>query len=504
MTMNQLNKIYVAVNKSLNVEFDENYAMFLNMGGAKHPVKVDDKQVYLGESEVLNGVTIGKVIFHPACESIMSKETEIFKVIRKLTAARLYQVVQPVAQVIFAVAGKKSGKTLNGKLVEFLAPFKAASKEVKDDVLALIQDIGITLDGAGIDNRMITFNMVKGGKDADGNHIYYTTTPSYPYYNEVVKFMSQNAGKKPGDRVVFNKTKVDYAALLLVVAMFELVFPSVTDPSCHAASVTTADCARLISFFQSYALVASEVNAFIGKFRKEFDAIGIYGIDLSWLGDLETIGELKDLIPSMPYNNYNTSSPAKEAAADPYAALLNTNRQVIAPTVTNTTTQTQQSTTGQPPAPACKPGEALMSCELIPSNGLYEFKYSTATGMIRIVTTAEDGRIQTESYTSPQALAAKAQMQAMKEAALGMGLMMPGMMQPVPQFDAWGNPIRRPTGIFGQVPPGYFRDSMTGQLVPVQQGHQQQGGLGTQDAWGTGQQQVPYQDNFYGGYTNFQ
>ncbi|QMV29152.1 hypothetical protein AP1_0451 [Aeromonas phage AP1] len=92
--------------------------MFLNMGGAKHPVKVDDKQVYLGESEVLNGVTIGKVIFHPACESIMSKETEIFKVIRKLTAARLYQVVQPVAQVIFAVAGKKSGKTLNGKLVE--------------------------------------------------------------------------------------------------------------------------------------------------------------------------------------------------------------------------------------------------------------------------------------------------------------------------------------------------------------------------------------------------
>ena len=94
--MNKLNKLYEAMLKSWGVSFTEDYALMLNMGGVEVPVKVDDKQTYLPTSENLNGMTIGKVFFHPACESIMSKETEIFKVIRKLTAAKIYSTFQPI------------------------------------------------------------------------------------------------------------------------------------------------------------------------------------------------------------------------------------------------------------------------------------------------------------------------------------------------------------------------------------------------------------------------
>ena len=76
--MNQLNSIYQSMLKSWGVSFTPDHELILNMAGQEVPVKVEDKQVYLPTNDNLNGVTIGKVFFHPACESVMSKETEIF------------------------------------------------------------------------------------------------------------------------------------------------------------------------------------------------------------------------------------------------------------------------------------------------------------------------------------------------------------------------------------------------------------------------------------------
>lgn len=503
--MNQLNKLYEEMLKSWNCVIQPDYRLSLLMGGVETPIRVDDKDVYLGTNEVLNGITIGKVIFHPACESIMSKETEIFKVIRKLTAARLYQVVQPIAQVIFAVAGKKTGKSLPSKLVEALAPFKHASKEVRDDVLDLIKGIGIVLDADGIDNRLITFTMTKGGKDHNDNHIYYTATPAYPYYNELAKFLGQNPNKKPGDKVVFNKIKVHYEALLLVASLFELVFPSVTDPSQHSYSVTTADCARLISYLQSYALVASELNAFIGKFRKEFDAIGIYGVGLTWLAELENLPELKSLIPVMEYNNHNTavetSRSAMNAMSDPYSSLMNTQRTVH----DNAPVTAQPANGGKAPAPNPRPGEQFIGVDYLPNNGLYEFRYNQPGGMIRVATCTDDGCVMSETYTTPQALALKAAgHQPGGMAPLGQG----GMMDPrvLLMMTAMG---QNPNGFnmgngyvptIGMVPPGFYRDTHTGQLMPL---HNNQGApLGQNDSWGN-TPSVPAGSPMYnGGWSN--
>lgn len=499
--MNQLNKIYEAMVKSWNGVIGDDYQMFLNMGGVQTPIKVDDKNVYLGTNEVLNGIVIGKVIFHPACESIMSKETEIFKVIRKLSAARLYQVVQPIAQVIFAVAGKKSAKTLSGKLIEALNPFKSASAEMQADVLEVIKGIGIVLDSAGIDNRLISFNMLKGGKDANDNHIYYTATPSYPFYNELTKFISQNAGKKAETKVVFNGQKVSFGSLGLVASMFELVFPSVIDPTQHSYSVTTADCARLISYLQSYALVASEVNSFIGKFRKDFDAIGVYGIDLNWVADLENLGELKSLIPPMEYNNHNTAPDTSRVQQgvvniDPYAALLNTGRVTQPGTAPGSTTVSAPS--GAPATPPARPGESYAGCEYLSGPGLYEFRYNQDIGGQRIVTLTEDGRIQSESFVTPQQMAMRQAMPQGQGGDLAKAAMLLSMMNGMNQG---GQPNGNYAPMVGMTPHGFYRDSMTGQLMPVMP----QGQWGTQpqqDPWA--QPQVNYNNTapIVGGYSN--
>lgn len=402
--MNKLNKLYEAMLKSWGCSFADDHALVLNMGGVEVPVKTDGKQTYLPTSENLNGMTIGKVFFHPACESIMSKETEIFKVIRKLTAAKIYSVFQPIFEVILNVATKKTGKTLSGKMQEQLEPFKGVSKALKQEVLEIIKTISIDVEDQGIDSRLINFSLIKGGKTDNDETAYYTATPSFPFYTELYRTVSQNEHLKPSDRVSFNNQNVSMAALNVVIALFELALPAVQDPSRKKYSSTSPDAARLVAYLHSYGLVASDLNSLIGKFRKEFDSIGVYGIDLDWISDLDEIGEIKSLIPALDYNNYNLTSapetPASNSASarissyNPLHGIFNNGQQV---NIQHTGTPTNA-----PKTPDCQPGETYSGSEYSQSNGIYEYKFQQPNGMIRVRRLAEDGRFISEDIQMPQ------------------------------------------------------------------------------------------------------
>lgn len=463
--MNKLNKLYEAMLKSWGVTFTEDYALMLNMGGVEVPVKVDDKQTYLPTSENLNSVTIGKVFFHPACESIMSRETEIFKVIRKLTSAKIYSTFQPIFEVIVNIAGKKSGKTLNGKMLEQLEPFKNINKTVREEVINVIKMISIVMEDQGIDTRLINFSLIKGGKTDNDETAYYTATPSFPFYTELYRTVSQNEHLKASERISFNGVSVSMQALHLVIALFELALPAVNDPSRKKYSATSPDAARLIAYLHSYALVASDLNSLIGRFRKEFDGIGIYGIDLDWLEELDGIGDIKKLIPSLDYNNYNTTSAPETPASNGGTRISSYNPLAG---IANTSSGNQQTSTTQhsgqaPRAPEAQANEVYQGCEYSQSNGIYEYKYlNTATGMVRVRRLAEDGRFISEDYQQPQQQMGMVNMNGMMMPNMMTNMMMPNMMpnmvvgSGIPMFGVGGN---------NMAPNGFVRDPYSGNLV---------------------------------------
>lgn len=402
--MNKLNKLYEAMLKSWGCVITEDGAIMLNFAGTEVPVKVDDKQTYLPTSENLNGVTIGKVFFHPACESIMSKETEIFKVIRKLTSAKIYAVFQPICEVLFSVANKKSGKTLNGKMLDQLEPFKIASKSVKQEVIDIIKTISITIEDTGVDTRLINFSLIKGGKTENDEAIYYTATPSFPFYTELYRTVSQNEHLKPSDRLSFNNLNVSMQAMRTVISLFEIALPACIDPSRKKYSATSQDAARLVAYLHSYGLVVSDLNSLIGKFRKEFDSIGIYGIELDWLADLDEIGEIKKLVPSLDYNNYNMTSSSEAPAANggarissynPLAGVINTNSSMMPGQGSSNVPA------NAPKIPDSQPGETYIGCEYSPNNGIYEYKFQQSSGYVRVRRLAEDGRFISEDFINP-------------------------------------------------------------------------------------------------------
>lgn len=483
--MNKLNKLYEAMLKSWGCTFSADAALNLNFSGTTVPVTVDEKQVYLATSENLNGVTIGKVFFHPACESIMSKETEIFKVIRKLSTAKIYSVFQPICEILFSVSNKKSGKTLTLKMQETLEPFKSVTKAVKQEVIDIIKTISITMENQGVDTRLINFSLIKGGKNDNDEPIYYSATPSFPFYTELYRTVAQNEHLKPADHITFNNLSCSMQALRLVISLFEVAFPAVLDPARYRYSVTTQDAARLTAYLHSYGLVASDLNSLIGKFRKEFDAIGIYGIDLDWLADLDEISEIKKLIPALDYNNYNMSSPASAPAANSGARISSYNP---LSSIANTSGGHQpnpgsaNTIAAAPKIPDTMAGETYIGCDYSQANGIYEYKFQGSNGMIRVRRLAEDGRFISEDFQNPM-------MNNMNTGGngvppLGMGMVgMPGMMNP-----AMMNPAMMMAGMMNM--PGYIRDPYTGQLVPagnnMNNGYSQTAPQQPQMTWNTG------------------
>lgn len=472
--MNKLNKLYEAMLKSWGCVITPEGAITLNFAGTEVPVKVDDKQTFLPTSENLNGVTIGKVFFHPACESIMSKETEIFKVIRKLTAAKIYAVFQPVCEVMFSVASKKSGKTLTGKMLEQLEPFKVVTKAVKQEVIDIVKTISITIEDSGIDTRLINFSMIKGGKTENDEAIYYTATPSFPFYTELYRTISQNEHLKPGDRLSFNGLSVTVQALRTVIALFETALPACIDPSRKKYSATSQDAARMVAYLHSYGLVVSDLNSLIGKFRKEFDSIGVYSIDLDWLADLDEISDIKKLVPSLDYNNYNITSAPEATAANsgarissynPLAGVINT---TSSPVPNQGSAAPANIPANAPKTPDAQPGESYLGCEYNPVNGIYEFKYQTNTGYVRVRRLSEDGRFISEDFQTP-----------IQNNGMNMGMGQPNIMNPallaqLMASGAMGNNGMMGSGIplYGMGPNaggngGMVRDPYSGAWVPA-------------------------------------
>ncbi|AEV89508.1 hypothetical protein OBP_071 [Pseudomonas phage OBP] len=466
--MNKLNKLYEAMLKSWGCTLSADAAISLNFSGTVVPVTVEEKQVYLATSENLNGVTIGKVFFHPACESIMSKETEIFKVIRKLSTAKIYAVFQPICEVLFAVAGKKSGKTLTGKMMEMLEPFKTVTKAVKQEVLDIIKTISVTIEDQNVDTRLISFNLMKGGKTENDEPIYYTATPSFPFYTELYRTAAQNEHLKAADRLSFNGLSVSMQAMRVVIALFEIAIPAVIDPARHKYAATTQDAARLTAYLHSYGLVVSDMNSLIGKFRKEFDAIGIYGIDIDWLSELDEISEIKKLIPALDYNNYNMGSAPEAPAANsgarissynPVAGMFNSSSQ------SNINQGSANTIASAPKIPDAMPGENYIGCDYSQANGIYEYKFQCNNGLVRVRRLAEDGRFISEDFQNPM----MTNMNGMNNNGvppLGMGMpnmMMPGMANPM-MMNMMGSGIP----MFGMGQPGMgamVRDPYTGQMV---------------------------------------
>ena len=309
--MNELNKLYKAMLLSWGAVIKDTGRIMFAMGDEEHPIRIDDMDMYLPLTEVLDNNCLDKVFFHPACENITSKETEVFKIIRKMTSMKLLDTFRKYPIVLFSVASAKEKKAHRQDVLNMLEPLKQVKRSVRDELSALFARMHIELEEDGLDNRFIHFKVLKsGGRSATGEKTYYKTKPSFPFYNEIIKRLARSEGQSDNQTLELNNFTVSIAALKLAAHLFQVIIPAVLNPDDYEFEATSPIAARLVSYLGCYSMIVDQLNRVQNTFRADFDKMGIYLLDTNWTEHLENLPDIYRQVPMMDYNSHNTQEEA--------------------------------------------------------------------------------------------------------------------------------------------------------------------------------------------------
>lgn len=314
--MNELNKLYKAMLLSWGCVVKDSGRIYYVAGGEEHPITIDEMGLYLPLNDVLDGNTIDKAFFHPACENITSKETEVFKLIRKMTVMNLLTIFRNYPVVLFGLCGKEK-KGWKQHTLDMLEPIKATKRATRDELNKLFERMSVELGPDGLDNRFLHFKVTKGGgrNKNTGERVYYKTKPSFPFYTEIIKRLARTEGGTDNQTVELNNFTVSRGALKLAAHIFQQVIPAVNDPDEVEFESTNPVAARLVSYLGSYSDVVNQLNRVQNTFRADFDKAGIYAINDDWVEHMEDLPEIYRQVPVMDYNSHNTADESVSGQA---------------------------------------------------------------------------------------------------------------------------------------------------------------------------------------------
>ena len=309
--MNELNKLYRSMLMSWGGVIKDDGKILFTMNNQKeeYPVRIDEHDLYLPLSEVLDGNCMDKAFFHPACENITSKETEVFKIIRKMTTAKLLDTFRNYPAVLFGIASQKPKGSWRQDILDMLEPLKGTKRTVRDELSALFARMNVELEDNGLDNRFIHFKVTKGGgrSTKTGEKVYYKTKAQFPFYNEITKRLARSEGQSDNQQLELNNFSVSRGALKLAQHLFQCILPIVQSPDDIEYESTSQVAARLISYLGAYAEIADQLNRVQNTFRADFDKMGLYPLDTGWMEHMDDLGDWYRQVPMLDYNSHNTN-----------------------------------------------------------------------------------------------------------------------------------------------------------------------------------------------------
>lgn len=456
--MNELNLIYKAILQAWGVDVKADSRIMLSLDGTDHPITLDEMDVYLPTDDALGRDSDTRVYFHPACESIISRESEIFKIIRRLAGFHLLVNFKKYPPVLFDIANRKGKKALNNERNDLLEPLRNFKQDYRREVAKLFESMEVEFGpGDTIDKRFVHFDVVKGGKSRHThNKVYYRVKPTFPFYNEMVRKLARNEGSSESMQLDVCGEKVSYRSLQVAVHLFKSILPGVDDPESYEVEQSTAEAARFIAFCNSYLLVANDMNRVQGFFRQDFDKVGVYNLETAFGEVLENLAETYRLVPPMAYNSVASAESAATVNVNTHQRVAN-----IVSSTSQSYGQPEQVTIVQQPsinhqvtATAAdgfkskvmlemQPGETWVGMTIDPSTNQFLHQFQTASGIL-VKRYSQQGNCIAREFSNPMNTSMMNPMMMMMG---GMGGLNANQIQQLQMMKMYSNALgSQPTG----------------------------------------------------------
>lgn len=296
MELKQVAEFYSGVLTAVGFEVLENGDVHINQLGVKKPMTIDGKLLILPtENNLRQGVGQNRIMFHPACESFIRKESPVQKVLRTAMSLRIKSVTTVLLQFLMDIASDVSKQqTLSPSQSQYLTELAKVGTPTADTYKQLDQVLRKLSD-----NNKIIRNWVKVDQVLDGQKYLRVGMIDFPILAE----------RDNGTNTIFGVKMSPKANKEIILKLVEYIFPNATVPGTYCYGTNDMSAPNLLAILKSYEYVATATNHIVELFREH---LAVYpelesGVDslvipLGWTEYLEQINKIRALVPKQEGN----------------------------------------------------------------------------------------------------------------------------------------------------------------------------------------------------------
>jgi hypothetical protein len=433
MELKDIVTFYTGVLIAAGFRVQEDGTVHLNQLGVEGPMTIDGKPLVLPTDEMLrNGAVSGKLIFHPACESFIRKESPVQKKLREAMSTRINLVTLVLMRFLMDLASDVTKQqTLTPTQSQYLTEL-AKVGTVADSTYKNLEKV---LRQVGSEKKLIR-SWIKVDQLHEGVQYLRVANVSFPMLEE----RNNNAD------TIFGVKCSPKANKEIILTLFEYIFPNAHIPGTYSYGTKNMDAPNFIALLRSYEKVARATNRVVELFRDKLDlftelehgASELYIPLDSWIPYVDNIAQIRAMVPKQEGNE---GEPIDDGSGQ--GASIQPNARPAGPVVYQQPATTNTTTT----APATSQTASNLELMRGPKND--------ALSVIRPPKGAS---------ALPPSQQPKAKETGRQEINIGSAIPQPsyGYQQPVVPNYGYAQPQQQ------QIPAGYTV-APNGQLVPLQQ-----------------------------------
>lgn len=251
---------------------------------SSQPCLSNDKRLTLPVNHLIrSGMWDGLLAFHPLSENLIRGESEVIKLLRRVSRFQLASVAsQLMAELMDLAATPERHKELSPKTAPYLTTVPNANEKC---VKALTKILERHFD------QLINVYLKRSGTLYDVEHRRVAAV-SFPIWDELI-----SGGSKVYD--------VDCGSIKnkkTIASLFEYVFPHPDDLDAWSAASNDNVAPYFHSLMMCYAKNAKHLNSLVYKFRKHLQYPNSLRVNLDWIDDMDNLSKWKTAIVPLPGN----------------------------------------------------------------------------------------------------------------------------------------------------------------------------------------------------------
>lgn len=280
-------KVLESVNLTTN---EEDVIRAIKPNGESVPVTLNGKPMVLPTRDILDNPNWDKNIgFHPLSESIVRKDSDVFKELKSWCMLRLWTETTKLITKLISTVVEDGGKGIPPELNPFLEVLEKADKKF----LSLVTKYLLASTPSDSDKRLINIYIKRGG-DSPREAVV-----TFPAINDLVA----------DDSTKFRKTK----DVPMLKGLFALIYPEDSEWSTKSTKPTAPGLSVLLD---SYAKMAERLNSLNQALSELYDGEPPH-IDIGYVEYMDDLAKLAASVPALPGNQGETVNTDNRAICKP-------------------------------------------------------------------------------------------------------------------------------------------------------------------------------------------